>query len=306
MHTAFLFPGQGSQSVGMMSEFYSQFSLTHALVEEANDTLGYNLWDIITQDETKLNKTIYTQPAMLLANIMTLRVIQTETDITAQVVAGHSLGELAALVAAEVVSFAETVKLVHTRATLMQDCVPEGVGSMAAILGLDDYVVTDVCGELSTDTDVVEAVNFNASGQVVIAGHTAQVAKACEVLKEKGAKRALVLPVSIPSHSRLMKPAGEEFLSYMSDISFNTPSVPLLHNIDGLSTTDSEALKANLAKQLYTPVQWVQTITNMSNDGITQYIEVGPGKVLTGLNKRIHKELQTIAVYDTATLATLQ
>jgi [acyl-carrier-protein] S-malonyltransferase len=305
MKTAFIFPGQGSQSQGMLDEFYSNFDFVKQNFELASNTLDYNLWDIIQNDKEKLNQTQYTQVAMLVAGVSCLSVLQNETDIVPEIIAGHSLGEITALVAGEVISFEDSVQIVNKRAELMQNAVPVGVGSMAAILGLDDEVIINTCKNYSGD-GVVEAVNFNANGQVVIAGNTDAVAKTCEILKEKGAKRALVLPVSVPSHSSLMSSAGKDFADFLNDFTFNTPQTPILQNVDAQSIDDINIIKEKLAKQLYNPVLWVKTINNMADLGITQTIEVGPGKVLSGLNRRINKDIESKMIFDLATLNTIK
>jgi [acyl-carrier-protein] S-malonyltransferase len=301
MKTALIFPGQGSQSVGMGLEFYQNFSYTQELVAEANDILGYDLWHIIQNDNEKLSQTIYTQVAMLLAGTMCHQVLQNETDIKPQMVAGHSLGEISALTAAGVISFADGVKITDKRARLMQNAMPVGVGAMAAILGLDDKIVINTCAEYNEE-GCVEAVNFNAPGQVVIAGNKEAVEKTCETLKAKGAKRALVLPVSVPSHSSLMSGAATEFLSFLDEFDFNLPQTPVLHNVDAQVENDVQAIKQKLAKQLYNPVLWVRTINNMVESGINNVIEVGPGKVLAGLNRRTNKDLTTKMLFDLTTL----
>jgi [acyl-carrier-protein] S-malonyltransferase len=305
MKIAFIFPGQGSQSQGMLDEFYSNFDFVKQNFELASNTLDYNLWDIIQNDKEKLNQTQYTQVAMLVAGVSCLNVLQNETDIVPEIIAGHSLGEITALVAGEVISFEDSVQIVNKRAELMQNAVPVGVGSMAAILGLDDEVIINTCKNYSGD-GVVEAVNFNANGQVVIAGNTDAVAKTCEILKEKGAKRALVLPVSVPSHSSLMSSAGKDFADFLNDFTFNTPQTPILQNVDAQSIDDINIIKEKLAKQLYNPVLWVKTINNMADLGITQTIEVGPGKVLSGLNRRINKDIESKMIFDLATLNTIK
>jgi [acyl-carrier-protein] S-malonyltransferase len=305
MKIAFIFPGQGSQSQGMLDEFYSNFDFVKQNFELASNTLDYNLWNIIQNDKEKLNQTQYTQVAMLVAGVSCLSVLQNETDIVPEIIAGHSLGEITALVAGEVISFEDSVQIVNKRAELMQNAVPVGVGSMAAILGLDDEVIINTCKNYSGD-GVVEAVNFNANGQVVIAGNTDAVAKTCEILKEKGAKRALVLPVSVPSHSSLMSSAGKDFADFLNDFTFNTPQTPILQNVDAQSIDDINIIKEKLAKQLYNPVLWVKTINNMADLGITQTIEVGPGKVLSGLNRRINKDIESKMIFDLATLNTIK
>jgi [acyl-carrier-protein] S-malonyltransferase len=304
MKTAFIFPGQGSQSLGMLGEFYENFSFVKENFELANDTLGYNLWDIIQNDNEKLGQTEYTQVAMLLAGFNCLKVLQNETDIQAEIIAGHSLGEVTALVASGVISFEDSIKIVDKRAKLMQNAVPVGVGSMAAILGLDDEVIINTCKNYAGE-GVVEAVNFNANGQVVIAGNTQAVAKTCETLKEVGAKRAIILPVSVPSHSSLMSGAGKDFAEFLNDFDFQVPQIKIIQNVDGV-ISDGKNIKEKLAQQLYNPVLWVKTINSMAENGITQTIEVGPGKVLSGLNRRINKDINSKMIFDLNTLKDLQ
>lgn len=305
MKTAFIFPGQGSQSLGMLRELYDNFDVVKKSFNQAADVLGYNLWDITQNDNDKLSQTIYTQNAMLVAGYSCFKVLEQETDIQAEIMAGHSLGEVSSLVASGCIDFEDGLKIVHQRASLMQEAVPQGVGSMAAILGLDDEIIIQICNDYSGD-GVVEAVNFNANGQVVIAGNTEAVAKTCEVLKEKGAKRAIVLPVSVPSHSSLMQGAADEFLSFLNDFEFKTPSVPVLQNVNARASDDTQVIKQNLAKQLHNPVLWVKTINTMADAGITQTIEVGPGKVLSGLNRRINKNISSQMIFDIKTLNELK
>jgi [acyl-carrier-protein] S-malonyltransferase len=304
MKTAFIFPGQGSQSLGMLGEFYENFSFVKENFELASDTLGYNLWDIIQNDSEKLGQTEYTQVAMLLAGFNCLKVLQNETDIQAEIIAGHSLGEVTALVASGVISFEDSIKIVDKRAKLMQNAVPVGVGSMAAILGLDDEVIINTCKNYAGE-GVVEAVNFNANGQVVIAGNAECIERTCEVLKEAGAKRAIVLPVSVPSHSSLMSDAGKDFAEFLNDFDFKEPQTKIIQNVDGV-ISDGKNIKEKLAQQLYNPVLWVKTINSMAENGITQTIEVGPGKVLSGLNRRINKDINSKMIFDLNTLKDLQ
>lgn len=301
MKTAFIFPGQGSQSIGMLSEFHTNFKVVADIFSLANDTLGYDLWNVIQNDSDKLGQTTYTQVAMLCAGISCLKVLEQETDITPEVIAGHSLGEISGLVAGGVIALENAIKIVDKRANLMQDAVPKGVGSMAAILGLDDEIIIQTCQEYSDD-GVVEAVNFNANGQVVIAGNKSAVEKTCAILKEKGAKRAIILPVSVPSHSSLMNNAGAEFLTFLNDFEFKEPSIKILQNVDARHSFEPKIIKEKLAKQLNNPVLWVKTIDNMVKSGITKTIEIGPGKVLSGLNRRINKDIISKTIFDLKTL----
>jgi malonyl CoA-acyl carrier protein transacylase len=289
MSFAFFFPGQGSQSLNMMSGF-DGVSIVRDTFGEASDILGQDLWTMMNGDDTEIiGQTINTQPLMLAAGVATYRAYLAAGGKTPSVVAGHSLGEYSALVAAGCLKFADAVKLVRLRAELMQSAVPQGVGAMAAILGLDDDVVRQVCAS-AEQGEVCEAVNFNSIGQVVIAGNTAAVERAMSAAKEAGAKRALPLPVSVPSHCRLMKPAAEKLAIALQDIILTTPQIRVIHNADVASYNDVAQIKDALVRQLYSPVRWTETVQLLVREGITQSAECGPGKVLAGLAKRIEKE----------------
>jgi len=298
---AFVFPGQGSQSVGMMQGWGDRAEV-RATFAEASDALGQDMWALVTDGPADLlNQTVNTQPAMLAADIAAWRVWQAAGGATPALMAGHSLGEYAALVAAGSLDFADAIRLVRFRAEAMQAAVPEGIGAMAAILGLDDDAVRAVCNEAAAG-EVVEAVNLNSPGQVVIAGNKSAVERAMALAKEKGAKRALPLPVSVPSHSSLMRPAAEKLLAHLQDVSIATPRIPVLHNTDVQSHTEADAIRAALAKQLHTPVRWVETVQALKAAGMERVIECGPGKVLAGLNKRIDDSLPALALVDEASL----
>jgi [acyl-carrier-protein] S-malonyltransferase len=302
MKLAFVFPGQGSQSVGMM-QGWGERAEVRATFDEASDALGQDLWALVTDGPADLlNQTINTQPAMLAADVAVWRVWQAAGGATPALLAGHSLGEYAALVAAGALGFADAIRLVRFRAEAMQTAVPEGIGAMAAILGLDDDAVRAVCSEAAAG-EVVEAVNLNSPGQVVIAGNKAAVERAMVLAKEKGAKRALPLPVSVPSHSSLMLPAAEKLLAHLKGVAIATPAIPVLHNTDVKSHNEADAIRAALAKQLHTPVRWVETVQALKAAGIERVIECGPGKVLAGLTKRIDDSLPAIALVDEASLA---
>jgi [acyl-carrier-protein] S-malonyltransferase len=294
MKFAFFFPGQGSQSVGMMQGL-SDLAVIKETFVEASDLLKQDFWAMVTEPNEALNQTTNTQPLMLTAGIATWRAWQQHTDKRPSLMAGHSLGEYTALVAAGALSFEDALPLVHYRAEVMQNAVAEGVGAMAAILGLDDDVVRSVCNEASQG-QVLEAVNLNSPGQVVIAGNKEAVERGMELAKEKGAKRALALPVSVPSHCALMKPAAEELAAYLKGVQVNKPSIPVLHNADVLAYSDAEKIKDALVRQLFSPVRWVETVQYVSAQGITSTAECGPGKVLAGLTKRIVAELPCVAL----------
>jgi len=299
---AFIFPGQGSQAVAMLSDF-AQNDIVQQAFKEASDALGYDLWQLISQGPAEqLNQTNYTQPALLTASVALWRVWQAESDVMPTVFAGHSLGEYSALVCAGVITLAQGVILVEKRGEYMQACVPAGVGAMAAVIGLDDQAIIDACAK-SQQADVVAAVNFNSPGQVVIAGHKAAVERAGVFCKEAGAKRILPLPVSVPSHCALMADAAQKLAVVLEGITFNQPNINVVNNVDVSIETSGDAIKTALVKQLYSPVRWSETITALGEQGVTQMIEVGPGKVLQGLVKRINKSIACVSFNSTDTLA---
>ncbi|WP_172151147.1 MULTISPECIES: ACP S-malonyltransferase [Pseudomonas] len=289
---AFVFPGQGSQSLTMLAGHGSQQVVIDTFAE-ASEALGYDLWALIQQGpEEQLNQTDKTQPAILAASIALWRLWRAEGGLQPAFVAGHSLGEYTALVAAGSLAFAEAVKLVELRGQLMQQAVPAGQGGMAAILGLDDADVLAACTE-AAQGEVVSAVNFNAPGQVVIAGSAAAVARAVEACKARGAKRAMPLPVSVPSHCALMRPAAERFAEAVAAVAWQAPQIPLVQNVSASVIADLDTLKADLLAQLYSPVRWVESIVCMAERGVTDLVECGPGRVLSGLNKRCVKGINT-------------
>lgn len=300
---AFFFPGQGSQSVGMMTGFGDN-SVIKQTFTEASDILKVNFWKMATEENDLLNQTQHTQPLMLTAGIATYRVYLQKNGLQANIHAGHSLGEYTALVASNAISFADALPLVKFRAEAMQGAVPEGVGAMAAILGLDDETVRAVCAE-AEQGEICEAVNFNSPGQVVIAGNKAAVERGMELAKAKGAKRALPLPVSVPSHCALMKPAAEKLAEYLKNVTINTPIIPVLHNADVASYNDSAKIKDALVRQLYSPVRWVETVQMIYAQGVTNSAECGPGKVLAGLTKRIVAELPCVALTSNEVISDL-
>ena len=303
MNIAVVFPGQGSQSIGMLSDYAGTWPQIEETFKQASDILGYDCWDIVCNGPVeKLNKTEITQPVMLAADIAVMRVMAQQCMLTPFVYAGHSLGEYAALVAAEALDFEDAIKLVSKRGQLMQSCVPEGEGAMAAIIGLADEPIIRICAQVSEETNsVVEAVNFNSPGQVVIAGATAAVNTAIDRLKEEGAKRALPLPVSVPSHSSMMKPAADELAIFLKDININIPKVQVIHNADAKSHDEPDDIRDALAKQLYNPVRWTQTI-QIIGDGADVIVECGPGKVLGGLTRRINKEVASASLDNMASM----
>jgi [acyl-carrier-protein] S-malonyltransferase len=301
---AFLFPGQGSQSVGMMSGF-ADLNIIRDSFAEASDILGVDLWAMATEPNEAINETTNTQPIMLTAGVATWRAWQAISSDLPSILAGHSLGEYTALVASGALSFKDALPLVRYRAEVMQNAVPAGVGAMAAILGLDDETVRSVCLE-AAQNEVLEAVNLNSPGQVVIAGNKAAVERGMELAKNKGAKRALPLPVSVPSHCALMKPAALKLAEYLKDVAVNVPQIPVLHNADVAAYSDSDKIKDALVRQLYSPVRWVETVQAIAAQGITQAAECGPGKVLAGLTKRIVAELPCAALTSNDALAELK
>ena len=301
MKYAIVFPGQGSQSLGMLSDLSSNFSIVKDIFSEASDALDLDLWKLVQEDEDALNQTKNTQPAMLAAGYATYKVLSNEVDLLPICMAGHSLGEYTALVAAKSLNYFEAVKLVRKRAELMQSAVPSGTGAMAAILGLDDEKVIEICTQ-SNILGVVEAVNFNSPGQVVIAGEKEAIKSACESMKEAGAKRALVLPVSVPSHCSLMNDAAQEFSHSVDAVNFKMGETRVLHNIDASYADDANEIKSKLVEQLHKPVLWTASVQKMQKLGIEKIVELGPGKVLAGLTRRIDRSLSVSAVIDTATL----
>lgn len=306
MSLALVFPGQGSQSIGMLNAFSEDFTQVKDTYDAASEVLGYDLWNVITEGpEDRLNSTDITQPAMLAAGVAVWRLWNEKNGEQPACMAGHSLGEYTALVCAGVIDFKDAISLVAARGRYMQQAVPEGTGAMAAILGLDDDTVREVCSIASADSgpdQIVEAVNFNSPGQVVIAGHTSAVELATEHAKQKGAKRAVILPVSVPSHCSLMKPAADKLVIDLEKINFSEPKVPVLNNVDVQSPVSADEIKQALVKQLYQPVRWVETIQKMADLGVDRILECGPGKVLMGLNKRINKSLTHAALTDPAAL----
>lgn len=302
MTLAFVFPGQASQSVGMLNTLAGEFPQVTETFAEASQALGYDLWAVVERGpEEKLNRTEVTQPAMLAAGIAVWRAWRAQGGAMPAMMAGHSLGEYTALVCAEALGFADAVKLVADRGRFMQQAVPAGQGGMAAILGLDDDVVRKICAD-AAQGEVLEAVNFNSPGQVVIAGNASAVARGVERAKAAGAKRALRLPVSVPSHCRLMRPAAQQMAQRLGNVDIRAPKVPVIHNVHVKSETMADGIRNALVRQIESPVRWVETVRAMLSAGATRFMECGPGKVLAGLNKRIDKRAETLAVYDPATL----
>ena len=300
---AVVFPGQGPQSIGMLKDYAEEWEQVEQTFQQASEVLGYDLWDIVCNGpEEKLNQTEITQPAMLAADVSIIRILSQQCMIKPYALAGHSLGEYAALVGANVLDFQDAIKLVAERGRLMQNAVPEGEGAMAAIIGLSDDQVILGCKEAAAQAgQPVEPVNFNSPGQIVIAGATAAVDKAIEMLSEEGAKRAMKLPVSVPSHSSLMKPAADEMAKVLATVEFNTPDIQVIHNVDAKSHDDADSIREALTKQIYNPVRWVQTIKIIKEDA-DAIVECGPGRVLTGLNKRIDKDIKGFAMDSPASM----
>ena len=289
-----LFPGQGSQSIGMMQNLTSN-SLIKKTFDEASDILNTNFWDMVNIENTDINQTINTQPLMLAAGIATWRVLKQRNINHPSFAAGHSLGEFTALVAAEVFSFENGLHIVKKRAELMQNAVPSDEGAMAAILGLKDSEVINICNNLK-EKGVIEAVNFNSPGQVVVAGEKIIIETSLEVFKEAGAKRAIILPVSVPSHCSLMKEAAIEFKEFLSSINFAKPIFPVVQNFEAIPYDDEEKIKEGLFHQLFNPVRWTQSMEFMSEKKLNIFLEIGPGKVLTSLSKRINRDSNNISI----------
>lgn len=294
-----IFPGQGSQSIGMLSTLADLHPEIKETFQEASDALNLDLWTLANEGpEANLNQTENTQPLMLTGGIAVYRVWRKASSCIPQMMAGHSLGEYTALVAANALRFKDAVNLVAARGRFMQAAVPEGTGAMAAILGLNDQQVEAVCAEATANGGIAEAVNFNSPGQVVIAGEASAIAKAAELAKEAGAKRAILLPVSVPSHCKLMRGAADQLGEALSAISIEMPEIPVVHNVDVSVSTSPEEIKDKLKAQLYRPVHWSETIVNLRSNGIEALVECGPGKVLTGLNRKIDKDIIALPISD--------
>ncbi|TXS89061.1 ACP S-malonyltransferase [Parahaliea maris] len=310
-NTAFVFPGQGSQKVGMLAAAHAEYAAVRDTFTEASEALGYDMWDLIQNGEQEaLNLTATTQPVLLTSSVALWRAWLEQGGEGPAVMAGHSLGEFSALVCAGALGFADAVRLVRQRGEFMQTAVPVGEGAMAAIIGLDDQAIVDICADIAGRGEgEVAAVNFNSPGQVVIAGHTGSVDVAIAALKEAGAKRAMPLPVSAPFHTVLMKPAGERLAEAMAQISIQAPSVPVIHNVHCQAENDPERIRELLVQQIYSPVQWTGCVQAMVERGVGEVVECGPGKVLSGLNRRIDKSLNSHSLEEPealqATLAAL-
>ena len=288
------FPGQGSQSIGMMNSI-SHIPIIKKTFTEASEILKKDFWAMISTENLEINQTVNTQPLMLTAGVATWRYLQENDLASPSFIAGHSLGEFTALVASESLTFNDALKVVTKRAELMQNAVPEGEGAMAAIIGLEDQKVIEICNE-EQGNGTLEAVNFNSPGQVVIAGTKSVLDKSLQIFKDAGAKRAVLLPVSVPSHCKLMRPASILFDDYLKSIVFNLPKFPIIQNYEAIHYNEIDKIKSALVHQIYNPVRWTETIKLLSVEGINLFIEAGPGKVLTGLNKRINKEASHVSV----------
>jgi [acyl-carrier-protein] S-malonyltransferase len=300
---AMVFPGQGSQTVGMLADLAAQFPIVEQTFAEASDALGYDLWKLVQEGPAEeLNKTWQTQPALLAASVAIYRVWQQENGAQPAMMAGHSLGEYSALVCAGVLDFKQAIRLVELRGKLMQEAVPAGTGAMSAIIGLDNDAIAKACEE-SAQGEVVSPVNFNSPGQVVIAGNKDAVERAGAACKAAGAKRALPLPVSVPSHCALMKPAADKLAIALQGIAFNAPQFPVVNNVDVKAETSPDAIRDALVRQLYSPVRWSESVEFMAGEGIEYLLEVGPGKVLTGLTKRIVDTMTAAAINDAASVS---
>lgn len=305
MTKAIVFPGQGSQAVGMLADLYENHQVVKDTFSQASAALNYDMWALVSDDaDGKLNHTEYTQPALLTASVAVWRAYLEQGGEKPLFLAGHSLGEYSALVCAGVLSLEDAVKLVEKRGQFMQQAVPAGTGAMAAIIGLADDAIANACHE-AEQGQVVAPVNFNSPGQIVIAGNKEAVERAMVLCKEAGAKRALPLPVSVPSHCALMKPAAEQLAEELKSLTFNAPEISVINNVDVKPEKDPEAIKQALIKQLYSPVRWTETIQMIASEGVTESFEFGPGKVLSGLVKRIDKSLSCVSVNDSASLDAL-
>lgn len=297
---AFVFPGQGSQKVGMLAAAHAQFAPVRDTFAEASAALGYDMWALVQGGpQESLNLTATTQPVLLTASVALWRAWQESSDIRPAIMAGHSLGEFSALVCAGALAFTDAVQLVRQRGEFMQTAVPIGEGAMAAIIGVDDDDVNRICAEVAASQDgVVSAVNFNSPGQVVIAGHTGAVDLAIDALKAAGAKRAMPLPVSAPFHTELMRPAGERLAAAIAEINIAVPEVPVVHNVQAAAESDPAQIRKLLVEQIYSPVKWTGCVQTIIDSGVTNLVECGPGKVLSGLNRRIDKALRSFSLEE--------
>ncbi len=302
----FVFPGQGSQKLGMLSDLASAYPIIGETFTEASELLGMDLWEITQHDnDNNLDQTSITQPVLLASSVAISRLWEQQGGAKPSILAGHSLGEYSALVCAGALGFADAISIVHQRGKFMQSAVTEGAGKMAAIVGLENYQINEICDE-AEELGTVSAANFNSPGQTVIAGETSAVDRAIELCKEAGAKRALPLNVSVPSHCALMRPAAEQLEEVLSSIVVSTPSIPVVQNVNADITEDPEAIKKNLVRQLYAPVLWVDCVRVIAKTGITHLVECGPGKVLCGLIKRIDSEIVSFGSEDPASLESAQ
>ena len=302
MGFAFVFPGQGSQSLGMQQDLAAAWDVVQSTYSEASEILGYDLWERVQGGPVEqLNRTVVTQPAMLAAGVAAWRAWLAAGGVKPQLLAGHSLGEYTALVCADAVDFVDAVRLVERRSQLMQDAVAPDQGAMAAILGLDDAAILEVC-EGASGIGVAEAVNFNSPGQVVVAGHRSAIERLIELAREHGARRAIMLPVSVPSHSSLMRPAGEALADSLASANFREPSIPVINAVDANPYTDADDIRQHLKNQVFSPVRWVDTVKYILSQGVSAVIECGPGKVLTGLNRRIARDIATGSIENPESL----
>ncbi|VVC75920.1 Malonyl CoA-acyl carrier protein transacylase [Aquicella siphonis] len=304
---AFVFPGQGSQTVGMLADLAGEFNEVLDTFNEASSAVGYDLWQLVQNGPAEeLDKTIHTQPALLAASYAVWRILQSESLVIPSMLAGHSLGEYTALVCANSLAFFDAVQLVAARGKYMQEAVAPGVGAMAALIGLDESAVTEICKQAAPSRDeVLSPANFNSIGQIVIAGHKSAVERAVMLAKDQGAKLAVMIPVSVPSHCSLMHPAALRLAELLSTLSLQVPRIPVINNVDVKQYESVDAIRDGLVRQLYSPVRWVETIQYFLQSGITQIVECGPGKVLTGLCKRINKNLTLITGADSANIHAL-
>ncbi len=303
---AIVFPGQGSQFVGMLADIAKQYPEVKETFAESSSVLDYDLWKLTAEGPAEeLDKTIHTQPALLTASYAIWRIIQARKPITPMMLAGHSLGEYTALVCAQSLAFTDAVKLVAARGQYMQEAVSQGTGAMAALIGLDEDVVNEICQQAKEGDEILSPANFNSIGQIVVAGHKTAVERAIHLAKEKGAKIAMLIPVSVPSHCELMKPAALRLEKLLAVMNLQIPKIPVISNVDVCAYDNVDAIRDGLVRQLFHPVQWVKTIQYFAQNGVTQILECGPGKILSGLNKRIDKNLQLMNTSDLENLNTL-